>query len=928
MIYKFTVHTRPGPQRLAIEHLAAELGLPDLDLRRTIYLEVDRPLVDAELETLKRELGNPLTERVCAGEPMPPGRSVQVAYKISVVDNEDDSLVYMGDLLGIPVRAGKVATTYVSDDPRLPGIIAARRFNPSIEALFTEEPTYETLSPRGEHTPAAGWDLRGLDDEALLAIGRSGGRSLDRPRLRQLQRIQLETGQDRVTDVLLEAVDARWSDHCSHTTWRSLGHLLRVMRRAAEATGNPNILSMFEDNAGVWDFYDGWGIAIKAETHNGPSAISAYFGQLTKLGGVLRDILGTGLGADPIGSFEYTATGLPEAPPVRADRPGPRRIAAETIRAIKEYGNTFGVPMMWAHMSFHPRYAAKPFALGGSIGLIPKAAAAKGRPRPGDLVVLIGGLTGNDGIHGASASSAGAAMDQAAVQIGAPLEEVAFRQAILDLRDAGCLRALTDVGGAGLNSAVGELGEACGVWLNTARVPLKTKGLPMWRILLSESQERMILVVKPERLGEARRILDRHEVRTALIGRFTDRGRYQVVHDPALDEAAIEALDELPLSGELGIDVPYELLDYEPEQVPVPPPPPRRERGAAWPSLGPSDLADELPRLLGHADVCDQRYAIEQYDASVQGRSAYGPLFGPGDGLAVESSYYASTPIYGSDRTAVFTTCFRPALFAAHPIRAARQCMLGVVGTLVLAGAARRDICLCDNFYTPHLEEGARYWLAGMVHEIAQLSVRLGTPFISGKDSSAGSVPVDEGVIHVPPAVFFSALGKLPSVRGLRPNRWTRPGNLLVRVGLDTPSAAGTVAAEVLGLDANDVDEVPVDEALRWLEALEALSLTQAPSGWPIGAGGALAALVRGTLGSDLGAVIEGPRPEELLREHRVGAIIEVPPDQLDTLPPGLRPRVIGRVGGPGRSLVLDGTELLTEPALEAWLGTFQGRIG
>ena len=122
--------------------------------------------------------------------------------------------------------------------------------------------------------------------------------------------------------MLLEALDARWSDHCAHTTWKSLGNLLDRLVAASRDTANPNIVSMFHDNAGVWNFYDGYALAIKAETHNGPSAISAYFGQLTKLGGVLRDILGTGLGADPIGCFEYTATGPLDAAPPIAGRPG------------------------------------------------------------------------------------------------------------------------------------------------------------------------------------------------------------------------------------------------------------------------------------------------------------------------------------------------------------------------------------------------------------------------------------------------------------------------------------------------------------------------------------------------------------------------------------------------------------------------------
>ena len=290
------------------------------------------------------------------------------------------------------------------------------------------------------------FDLRSLDDKELEELGRAGGRSMELDKMQRARDIQLELGTDPVSDVLLEALDARWSDHCAHTTWKSLDNLLKRLINAAKDTNNPNIVSMFHDNAGIWDFYDGYGLAIKAETHNGPTAVSAYFGQLTKLGGVLRDILGTGLGADPIGSFEYTATGLPESPSPIKGRPTPKQIANETIRAIKEYGNTFGVPMLRSHMTFNDDYRAKPFALGGSVGLIPNKYAQKGNPRPGDYVVLIGGLTGNDGIHGASGSSAGAVMDSTSVQIGSPLEEIKFREAIVELRDNDCLQAITDLG--------------------------------------------------------------------------------------------------------------------------------------------------------------------------------------------------------------------------------------------------------------------------------------------------------------------------------------------------------------------------------------------------------------------------------------------------------------------------------------------------
>ncbi|MBL8233819.1 MAG: hypothetical protein JNL98_35300, partial [Bryobacterales bacterium] len=508
MVFRILVVKKPEYSAQHMQRFAASIGLTDIDVCRAYFFESAVPIPSVSTAELCETLADRVIE--VAGESFPTSAAHEcwVSYQRGIVDNECDSIVRMCALLGIStVTAAKVATVYRSSDSRLRSIIEARYFNPNIEEIHDSEPHYDSLQPSGQYTPMETFDLRGLSGTQLEQLGRDGGRNLNLPMMQQIQRIQIETNAAFVSDVLLEAMDARWSDHCYHTTWKALGQLLKRLMHASRDTANPNILSMFEDNAGVWDFYDGLAIALKAETHNGPSAISAYFGQLTKLGGVLRDILGAGKGADPVGVYEYTATGIPGTPSPIAGRPSPSQIAHETIRAIREYGNTFGTPMMWSQMTFHPAYRAKPFALGGSIGVVPRDLAEKGVPQSGDLLLLIGGLTGNDGIHGASASSAGAQMDTAAVQIGSPLEEVKFRAAIIDLRDADCIRAVTDVGGAGLNSAVGEIGDPCGVWLNTALVPLKTGGLPMWRILLSESQERMILAIVPGKITAAREIL-------------------------------------------------------------------------------------------------------------------------------------------------------------------------------------------------------------------------------------------------------------------------------------------------------------------------------------------------------------------------------------------------------------------------------------
>jgi phosphoribosylformylglycinamidine synthase len=926
MILRITVSTKPGLKEEHQRRLAAAAGLSDLEVRRAYFFQTAREIPREKVDALRTQLADAVLEDAWTGARDEPRREVWVAYKRGVVDNECDSLVRLCGLFGIDAIAAKVATVYLSSDEGVAGFVRERHFNPNIEEMHFSEPHYDTLLPLGQYTPMETIDLSGAGDDELAAVGRANGRNLDLRQMKQVQRIQIETGAPHVTDVLLEALDARWSDHCYHTTWKSLGNLLNKLIDAARAAANPNVLSMFEDNAGVWDFYDGMAIALKGETHNGPSAISAYFGQLTKLGGVLRDILGAGLGGDPVGVFEYTATGVPHTPSPIEGRPAPREIALETIRAIKEYGNTFGVPMMWSRMCFHPAYRAKPFALGGTIGLIPREMAAKGRPQAGDLLMLIGGLTGNDGIHGASASSAGAEMDQAAVQIGSPLEEVKFNTAILDLRDHGCLRALTDVGGAGLNSAAGEIGDPCGVWLNMALVPLKTAGLPMWRILLSESQERMVLCVKPEKIEEARAILLRHEVRNTVIGKFTGQGRYVVVFDPAVKEDDVVAApaDAMPLAGEVGINVPYGLLKYEPEPAPQPVAPAWETVPTVWPSLTAEGLADAMPGLLADVEIQDQSLADSQYDSTVQGRRTYGPY--AGTKRQTPTDYWAAEMLPGTGHAALFTPSFNPWLFEANPRLALRQCFFAALGKLVLAGAKVRDIALCDNFYTPHLSSDWAYWLVEMVEELASLVRFFRSPVISGKDSSAGSVRTPEGAIHVPPAVFLTALGKAESFDGLLRNEWRRAGNLLVEIGPACRSAAGTAAARAWGMTANDVDELNRDEYAAYLAALESADRSGWASGCAIGAGGIAAALARRAIASGMGAEIEMPAEGLwwLFAEHRCGAVLEVEESAAAALPEALTPRVIGRVTAAGPSLRLGGVELLTPAALERWAVSFE----
>ncbi|MBF0177330.1 MAG: hypothetical protein HQL63_10875 [Magnetococcales bacterium] len=928
-VYKITIHRREPGRAASAQAGPAAFAIHCHEITTDYYLEFARELSVPERNALVTLLSQPMTEYGTHDQPLQRGEGFLILYKRGIVDNQNDSLVQLCQSHGLPALAGKVGRTYHTRDPQLEGRLRSTVFNAQIQEMFDAEPHFAHLTPQGNRELARTWDLRGLSDPELAAVGVADGRNLTLPQMQKIQAMQSRLGLSSLTDCVLESLDARWSDHCFHTTWKSLGNLLGLLANATREMHHPNVVSAFVDNAGVWDFYAGHCLVIKAETHNGPTALAPYFGQLTKLGGVLRDILGTGQGADPIGSFEYTATGPLHVPVVVPGRPASRQIALETIEAIKEYGNTFGVPMMQARMDFHPDYQGKPFALGGSLGIVPRDRALKGRPLANDLLLLIGGLTGNDGIHGASASSAGASMDNSAVQIGSPLEQIKFRYAILELRDADCIRAITDVGGAGLNSAAGEMGEPVGVWINTALVPLKIAGLATWRILLSESQERMVLAVPPEKLVLCCTILERHLVRHAVIGRFTGLGRLTVVHDPDFDGERVVATPggDLPLAGEVGMDLSYsEIADSPLPTLEVTPPEDPDLPADPWPSIPGDRLAIVLEGVLGDLRLADQSFATSQYDSTVQGWSWQGPTCGTR--FQVPSTYWAGVPLPEQPCAAVFGYWFEPWLFACHPQRAARQGFMAMLQKMVLAGCRLADIGLCDNFYTPDRHPHGHYWLVAMVKELEQLSRRLRIPFISGKDSSAGSVRLpDGGMIHVPPAVFFSAVGKAPDVAALRPNCWTTPGNLLVQIGLATPAPAGTLFARVMGLPGRGIDLLDVEAAALYLTALEAVPPGVIRSAVPVEAGGILARVALTALASDMGVDLDADPSVDgafLFQEHRCGALVEVAPEDLSRLDARLQPQVLGHITNQTCRVRVGERIVLLSSAINLWQRSFQ----
>ena len=390
--------------------------------------------------------------------------------------------------------------------------------------------------------------IRGMDDAELQRLSHTGQLFLSLVEMQTIRDYFRKLDRDP-TDVELESLAQTWSEHCSHKTLtgriryrdgeeeRRFENMLRETIFAAtqeirRAAGNDDwCVSVFEDNAGVVRFDDRYNVVFKVETHNHPSALEPYGGANTGIGGVIRDPMGTGLGAKPVCNTNVFCFAPPDTP---ADRlpPGvlhPRRVMKGVVSGVRDYGNRMGIPTVNGAVYFDPRYLGNPLVYCGNVGLIPRDKSRK-EPRPGDLVVSIGGRTGRDGIHGATFSSAeltsqSESLSGGAVQIGNAITEKMVLDVLLAARDRGLYHAVTDCGAGGLSSAVGEMGEKIGaeVWLD--RVPLKYEGLSYTEIWISEAQERMVLAVAEDRWPELEALCNSEGVEATVVGQFLPTGR-------------------------------------------------------------------------------------------------------------------------------------------------------------------------------------------------------------------------------------------------------------------------------------------------------------------------------------------------------------------------------------------------------------------
>lgn len=643
--------------------------------------------------------------------------------------------------------------------------------------------------------------MSGLGGEALRRLSREAHLFLSLEEMRAIQDHYARLGRDP-TDLELETLAQTWSEHCVHKTLKSamryegddfgregrveahFDNLLKETIAAATTELDRDwCLSVFVDNAGVIAFDDEYGLAFKVETHNHPSAIEPYGGAATGIGGCIRDILGCGLGAKPIASTDVFCLAPPDfdANKLPKDVLHPRRILKGVVRGVRDYGNRMGIPTVNGAINFDERYLANPLVFCGCVGLIPRDRIGK-EAGPGDQIVLAGGRTGRDGIHGATFSSSELTDSHAqefshAVQIGHAIEEKKLLDALLLARDhpRGCLySAVTDCGAGGLSSAVGEMGARIGAVVDVDKVPLKYAGLRHDEIWISEAQERMVFAVPPENLDTLLDLFAREEVEATVIGKFTDdhvlRVRYEGETVGTLDMTFLhEGLPRQTLSAKWtanGI---------------------RHAQGTAGGENTTEASGDRLIRALGELNTASKEWVIRQYDHEVQGRSVVKPLVGPAYG---PSDAAVLRPRYDSHRGMAIACGLCPELSDVDPYWMAVAAVDEALRNVICVGADPYRTAILDNFCWPKVDSEES--LGALVRACVgarDAAIAYGLPFVSGKDSlnNEFSMSAEEAKrtglperIAIPYTLLISALGIVEDVRRCVSMDLKEPGSCLV----------------------------------------------------------------------------------------------------------------------------------------------------
>jgi phosphoribosylformylglycinamidine synthase subunit PurL len=693
-----------------------------------------------------------------------------------------------------------------------------------------------------------------------------------------------------------------WSEHCSY---KSSKRWLKTLPTEA-----PWVICGPGENAGIVDIGDGQAVIFKMESHNHPSYIEPYQGAATGVGGILRDVFT--MGARPVASLNALRFGSTEHPKTR-------HLVSGVVAGIGGYGNCVGVPTVGGECTFDPRYDGNILVNAMAVGLVDTDrifySAATGI---GNSVVYVGSRTGRDGIHGATMASAEFSDDteekRPTVQVGDPFTEKLLIEACLELMATDVIIAIQDMGAAGLTSSSFEMASkgGLGIELDLDRVPIREAGMTAYEIMLSESQERMLMVLKPGREAEAEAVFHKWELDFAIVGQTTDSGRMVVRHH-----------------GGVVIDVPIDPLakaspDYDRPWVATSPAAPLDLESVP----APADLMAALVRLLGCPDLASKRWIWEQYDHMVMADTVQRP---GGDAAVIR--------VHGTGKGLAMTSDCTPRYCFADPVQGGRQAVAETWRNLTATGATPLAITDCLNFGNPE-KPPIMGQFAGCITGMAEACAALDYPVVSGNVSFYN----ETNGVAIPPTPTIGGVGLIDSLDRMASLDLKAPGQALMLIGASTETA-GWLGQSLYLREIErreDGPPPPVDLAAErrtgdFVRGL--ITEGHVSTCHDVSDGGVLVALAEMAIAGNIGAAIHVPAgvglPNTPLHAWLFGEdqgryLLAIAPNAVETVrqaaaAAGVSAQPIGVTGGD--QLTVNGTHAISVGALrdsnEAWLPSY-----
>ena len=798
----------PDPAGQSVRaRLAEDLGISLDDVRVIDVYTVDAGLTPEQLERVRTELfTDPIIQESVVNKSLARDYDfiIEVGFLPGVTDNVGKSSAEgIADTLDRPMKAGEAV--YKSTQYALKGVVdgpACERI--ARDALANELIQRWIVQSAPEMARLDGALLLGLpvvtersDPEVhaidldipepkLAALSRDRMLALELHEMKAIQAYYRDPAvrarraaaglPEQPTDIELEIIAQTWSEHCKHKIFnaeieytdengdkRTVDSIFKTYVKATTDEVGKTVdwlVSVFHDNAGIIKFDENWNFALKAETHNSPSALDPYGGAITGIVGVNRDVLGAGMGCRCILNTDVFCFASPfhsgQIPPRLFH---PRRVLRGVHQGVKDGGNQSGIPDVNGAIVFHERFLGKPLVFCGTGGLIPAKVCGKPSEEKGachgDLIVMTGGRIGKDGIHGATFSSEELheGSPATAVQIGDPITQKKMADFLLEARDLGLFTCIWDDGAGGLSSSVGEMARASGgAEVHLEKAPLKYAGLAPWEIFLSEAQERMTLSVPPDKIEEFLNLARRRAVEATVLGSFTDSGRLECFYDgrkiASLDMDFLH--DGVPKMHLQAVYAPPAL-----EDVPLP---------------AKTDLTSDLVTVLGSLNVCSKETFVRMYDHEVLGQSVLKQFQGvqndgPGDAGVIR-------PIPESKRGIAIACGICPKYSDIDTYHMMACAIDEAVRNIIAVGGRLGAIAGLDNFCWPDPIQSEK--TPDGEHKLAQLvrcaealhhyCVAYGIPLISGKDSMKNDYKIGDIKISIPPTVLFTAAGIIDDV--------------------------------------------------------------------------------------------------------------------------------------------------------------------